>query len=73
MGTRAKFGDLRIFICELTYDRMRLSNFETCLASLFGILLGFFFPKLGVILMSVAGPLYLVWFPLLALDLLRLE
>jgi hypothetical protein len=36
------------------------------------ILLGFFFPKLGVILMSIAGPLYLVWFPLLALDLLRL-
>lgn len=36
------------------------------------ILLGSFFPKLGVILMAVAGPLYLVWFPLLALDLLKL-
>lgn len=36
------------------------------------ILLGFFFPRLGVILMAIAGPLYLVWFPLLALGLFRL-
>lgn len=36
------------------------------------ILLGFFLPQLGVVLMAMAGPLYLVWFPLLARDLFRL-
>lgn len=36
------------------------------------ILLGLLFPKLGVVLMAVAGPLYPVWFPLLAVDLFRL-
>lgn len=36
------------------------------------ILVGFFFPELGVILMAIAGPLYLIWFPLLARDLFRL-
>jgi hypothetical protein len=33
---------------------------------------GFFFPAAGVALMIVAGPLYLVWFPLLARDFFRL-
>lgn len=32
------------------------------------ILIGFFLPAGGVILMAIAGPLYLVWFPLLARD-----
>lgn len=36
------------------------------------ILLGFFFSTLDVPLMAIAGPLYLVWFPLLARDLFRL-
>jgi hypothetical protein len=36
------------------------------------LLLGFFLPAGGFILMAVAGPLYLVWFPLLARDLFRL-
>jgi len=35
------------------------------------ILLGIFIPQLGVILMAIAGPLYLVWFPLLARDFFR--
>jgi len=39
------------------------------LAHLFLII---FFPTVGVILMAVAGPLYLVWFPLLARDFFRL-
>jgi len=34
---------------------------------------GLFTPPVGVILMAIAGPLYLVWFPLLARDLFRLE
>ena len=32
------------------------------------ILVGFIFPAGGVVLMMIAGPLYLVWFPLLARD-----
>jgi hypothetical protein len=37
------------------------------------ILLGFFLPTLGVVLMMTAGPLYLIWFPLLARDFFRLS
>ena len=37
------------------------------------ILLGFFFSVLDIPLMAIAGPLYLVWFPLLARDLFRLS
>ncbi|KPK83706.1 MAG: hypothetical protein AMS27_12030 [Bacteroides sp. SM23_62_1] len=36
------------------------------------ILIAFFLPKLGVILMVIAGPLYLLWFPLVGFRLLRL-
>jgi hypothetical protein len=36
------------------------------------IFVGFLFPTLGFIFMAIAGPLYLVWFPLLARDLFRL-
>jgi hypothetical protein len=36
------------------------------------ILVGFFLPAGGVVLMMVAGPLYLIWFPLLARDFFRL-
>ena len=36
------------------------------------LLVGLFFPLGGIILMAIAGPLYLVWFPLLARDLFRL-
>jgi hypothetical protein len=35
-------------------------------------LVSFFAPQVGVILMAIAGPLYLVWFPLLARDFFRL-
>jgi hypothetical protein len=37
------------------------------------ILVWFFLPDIGNILMYVAGPLYLVWFPLLARDFFRLK
>jgi hypothetical protein len=37
------------------------------------LLIGFFIPAGGVILMMIAGPLYLVWFPLLARDFFRLS
>jgi hypothetical protein len=36
------------------------------------LLVGVLFPTGGVILMAMAGPLYLVWFPLLARDFFRL-
>ncbi len=36
------------------------------------LLVGFFFPVGGVILMAIAGTLYLAWFPLLARDFFRL-
>jgi hypothetical protein len=37
------------------------------------LLLGFFFPAAGVLLIQIAGTLYLVWFPLLARDFFRLS
>jgi hypothetical protein len=37
------------------------------------ILVGFFLPTGGIILMAVAGPLYLLWFPLVGRDLFRLS
>jgi hypothetical protein len=36
------------------------------------LLLGFFFPAVGAVLIQIAGTLYLVWFPLLARDFFRL-
>ena len=36
------------------------------------ILVGFFTPMGGIVLMWVAGPLYLVWFPLLARDFFKI-
>ena len=37
------------------------------------ILVGFFAPALGSIIFFIAGPLYFVWYPLLAKDFLRLS
>jgi hypothetical protein len=37
------------------------------------LLIGFFFPAGGVLLIQIAGTLYLVWFPLLARDFFRLS
>jgi hypothetical protein len=36
------------------------------------VLLGLFLPSVGAVLMIIAGPLYLIWFPLLARDFRRL-
>jgi|SRR5688572_20586564 len=36
------------------------------------IVIGFVLPSVGVILMTVAGPLYLLWFPLIAVRLFKL-
>ncbi len=37
------------------------------------LLIGFFLPAVSVILLQIAGTLYLVWFPLLARDFFRLS
>ncbi|MHB1392985.1 MAG: hypothetical protein ACYCYE_07900 [Clostridia bacterium] len=37
------------------------------------ILVGFILPTVGVILMAIAGPLYLLWFPLVSARLFRLS
>ena len=37
------------------------------------ILIGFFMPAVGVILMAIAGPLYLFWFPLIGFRLIKLS
>ena len=37
------------------------------------VIIGFFLPSVGIILMSIAGPLYLLWFPLIGIRLLRIR
>jgi hypothetical protein len=37
------------------------------------IVVGFFLPTVGVILMAIAGPFYLLWFPLVGLRLFKLR
>jgi hypothetical protein len=37
------------------------------------VLVGLFLPSVGAVLMIIAGPLHLIWFPLLARDLSRLS
>jgi hypothetical protein len=44
----------------------------TYVFDLIHVLVGIFAPQAGVIFMIVAGPLYLVWFPLLARDFFKL-
>jgi hypothetical protein len=47
-------------------------GFATHGLDLLHIPMGFIVPQAGLVLMMIAGPLYLVWFPLLARDLFRL-
>ena len=37
------------------------------------IIIGFFLPTVGIILMAIAGPLYLLWFPLIGIRLFKLN
>ncbi len=37
------------------------------------IIIGLFLPTIGLVLMSIAGPLYFLWFPLLGLRLFKLR
>ncbi len=37
------------------------------------IITGFFLPEIGMVLMAIAGPLYLLWFPLIGMRLFKLK
>jgi hypothetical protein len=58
----AAFGKLTAWVGVVTHG-----------LDLLHILVGFFVPAAGAALMMIAGPLYLVWFPLLARDFFRLS
>ena len=82
-GTGAIIGGILIQIATTLFSIAMLSNSSFGKATAYvgvvthgldlaHLLIGFFIPAVGVILMMIAGPLYLVWFPLLARDFFRL-
>ena len=82
-GTGAIMGGILIQIATTLFSIAMLSSLAfrkatayvgvvTHSLDLAHLLLGFFIPAGGVILMMIAGPLYLIWFPLLAQDFFRL-
>ena len=82
-GTGAIIGGILIQIATTLFSIAMLSNSSFGKATAYvgvvthgldlaHLLFGFFIPTGGVILMMIAGPLYLVWFPLLARDFFRL-
>jgi len=82
-GSGAKMGGLLLQISTLLLSlvMLRSAGFGKLTAwigvvmhglDLFHALAAFFLPAVGDVLMMVAGPLYLVWFPLLARDFFRL-
>ena len=83
-GTGAKIGGILIQIGALLVSILMLRNnvFNKLTAyvgifthglDLLHILIGFVLPIGGVILMAIAGPLYLVWFPLIGFRLFKLS
>lgn len=82
-GSGALMGGLMLQTSTLILSvvMLRSANFSKVTAwvgvvmhglDLLHIVAGFFVPATGVALMMVAGPLYLVWFPLLARNFFRL-
>ena len=82
-GTGAMTGGILMLIAALILSIVMLksSDFGKWTAyvgilshglDLIRIFISFFIPQASVIVMAVAGPLYLVWFPLLARDFFRL-
>jgi hypothetical protein len=82
-GTGAAIGGFLLLIGGLALSIVMLkSETFTRWTALVGILtngldltrsvLMLFAPTLGTVLMVIAGPLYLVWFPLLARDFFRM-
>lgn len=83
-GTGAKIGGLLIQIGALLISIVMLKGnvFNKITAwtgivthglDFFHILIGFFLPNLGIVLMMVAGPLYLLWFPLVGIRLFKIK
>jgi hypothetical protein len=82
-GTGALIGGILIQIATTLFSIAMLSSSSFGKATAYvgvvthgldlaHLLIGFFIPAGGVILMMIAGPLYLVWFPLLARDFFSL-
>lgn len=83
-GTGARIGGLLLQSGALLISVVMLrSNVFNRLTAITGIathgldlahiLIGFFLPAFGNILMFIAGPLYLVWFPLVGIRLYKLS
>lgn len=83
-GTGAKIGGLLLqtgaLLISFLMLRSKVFNKSTAITGiathgldLTHILVGFFAPSLGNIIMFIAGPLYLIWFPLVGLRLYKLR
>lgn len=83
-GTGAKIGGILIQLGALIISMTMLkSNVFNKLTAYTGIvthgldlahiIIGFFLPTVGIILMAIAGPLYLLWFPLIGIRLFKLK
>jgi hypothetical protein len=83
-GTAPRIGGLMMqtgwVMISLVMLRTQLFNKLTSITGivthgldLLHIIIGFFIPTAGDILMFVAGPLYLLWFPLVGLRLIKLS
>ena len=83
-GTGAKIGGILMQSGALIISMIMLkSNVFNKLTAYTGIvthgldlahiIIGFFLPAMGIILMAIAGPLYLLWFPLIGIRLFKLK
>ena len=83
-GTGAKIGGILMQLGALIISMIMLkSNVFNKLTAYTGIvthgldlvhiIIGFFLPTVGIILMAIAGPLYLLWFPLIGIRLFKLK
>jgi hypothetical protein len=83
-GTGARIGGLLLqtgaLLISILMLRSNVFNKSTAITGiathgldLTHILIGFFAPALGNIIMFIAGPLYLIWFPMVGLRLYKLR
>jgi hypothetical protein len=83
-GTGAKIGGILIqlgaFMLSFIMLKGTVFNKLTAYTGIFThgldlahIIVGFFLPTVSVILMAIAGPLYLLWFPLIGMRLFKLK
>lgn len=83
-GTGARIGGLLLqtgaFLISVVMMKSNIFNKLTALTGiathgldLLHIIIGFFLPALGNVLMFIAGPLYLLWFPLVGFRLFKLR